>query len=167
MCLWLCIPCSLLREGSRKTSFPVAPERAEHRRLLAGAAEHPGDKLFWSLGASATGGVVSKRGQFCFLAGWRRWDPPGPNAEGQVSRLGPLRLRPSSHLGGKMCRNALSYIRARKSASLRTASGDTGSPGPQCPHREGRAVASLSELPLLPGSFIAILGLRGQDISEL
>ncbi|XP_027250535.2 cAMP-specific 3',5'-cyclic phosphodiesterase 4C isoform X2 [Cricetulus griseus] len=48
--------------GADKQGSPVALERVERHRFLAGVAEHPGDKLFWSFcGASAAGQLAPTR----------------------------------------------------------------------------------------------------------
>jgi hypothetical protein len=53
-------------QGKQEISFLQRPRIGRGSRLLAGVDEHPGDKLFWSIGASAAGGEVYKQGQDTF-----------------------------------------------------------------------------------------------------
>lgn len=59
--------CLCTNAGEAENKLPWRPRIGRSSRLLAGVDEHPGDKLFWSPGASAAGGAVYKWGQARFL----------------------------------------------------------------------------------------------------
>lgn len=58
--------CLRTNAGEAENKLPWRPRIGRSSRLLAGVDEHPGDKLFWSPGASAAGGAVYKWGQATF-----------------------------------------------------------------------------------------------------